>query len=80
MTAQLKKISMIYSLGVAIYVCGVVWTLYTTVTDWAKFLVFLAAYLVIGFESFKKVSERLMQKKMPTEHILIILALSLIHI
>ena len=74
MTAQLKKISMIYSLGVAIYVCGVVWTLYTTVTDWAKFLVFLAAYLVIGFESFKKVSERLMQKKMPTEHILIILA------
>lgn len=74
MTAQLKKISMIYSLGVAIYVCGVVWTLYTTVTDWAKFLVFLAAYLVIGFESFKKVSERLMQKKVPTEHILIILA------
>lgn len=74
MTGQLKKISIIYSLGVMIYICGVVWTYRVTVEDWAKFLVFLAAYLVIGFDSFKKVSERLMQKKLPTEHILIILA------
>lgn len=74
MTGQLKKISIIYSLGVMIYICGVVWTYRVTVEDWAKFLVFLAAYLVIGFDSFKKVSERLMQKKVPTEHILIILA------
>lgn len=74
MTGQLKKISIIYSLGVMIYICGVVWTYRVTVEDWAKFLVFLAAYLVIGFDSFKKVSEKLMQKKVPTEHILIILA------
>lgn len=74
MTAQLKKISLIYGLGVVIYVCGVIWTFRMTVTDWAKFSVFLAAYLVIGFDSFKKVSEKLMQRKVPTEHILIILA------
>ena len=63
MTAQLKKISIIYSTGVVIYICGVVLTLCMTVTDWIKFSIFLAAYLVIGFDSFKILTEKLLQKK-----------------
>lgn len=74
MTTQLKKISIIYSTGVVIYICGIILTLRITVNDWTKFFIFLTAYLVIGFGSFKKLTEKLMQKKIPTEHILIVLA------
>ena len=74
MTTQLKRISIIYSVGVVIYICGVILAFRTTLTDWVKFTVFLTAYLVIGFDSFKKLSEKLMQKKIPTENVLIILA------
>lgn len=74
MTAQLKKRSIIYGTGVLIYIFGVVLTLYSTVTDWLKFFVFLVAYLVIGFDSFRQFSEKMMQKKILTEHTLIILA------
>lgn len=74
MTAQLKKRSIIYGTGVLIYIFGVVLTLYSTVTDWLKFFVFLVAYLVIGFDSFRQFSEKMMQKKILTEHTLMILA------
>ncbi|GFI49694.1 cadmium, zinc and cobalt-transporting ATPase [Lachnospiraceae bacterium] len=39
-----------------------------------KFGWFLAAYLIIGFESFRRFSDSLMQKKFMTEYTLIILA------
>ncbi len=74
MTEQLKKTSIIYGAGVFIYLCGVILTLQSTVTDGVKFFVFLAAYLVVGFDLFKAFSEKLMQKKLLTEYTLIILA------
>lgn len=74
MTAQLKRTSMIYGTGVVIYICGVFLTLHTTVTDWVKFFLFFTAYLFIGFDTFRKQSEKLMQKKFFTEHTFIILA------
>lgn len=74
MTEQLKKTSIIYGVGVFIYLCGVILTLQSTVTDGVKFFVFLVAYLVIGFDLFKTFSEKLMQKKLLTEYTLIILA------
>lgn len=74
MTEQLKKTSIIYGVGVFIYLCGVILTLQSTVTDGVKFFVFLVAYLVVGFDLFKTFSEKLMQKKLLTEYTLIILA------
>ncbi len=74
MTEQLKKTSIIYGVGVFIYLCGVILTLQSTVTDGIKFFVFLVAYLVVGFDLFKTFSEKLMQKKLLTEYTLIILA------
>lgn len=74
MTAQLKRTSMIYGTGVVIYICGVFLTLHTTVTDWVKFFLFFTAYLFIGFDTFRKQSEKLMQKKFFTEYTFIILA------
>lgn len=74
MTAQLKRTSMIYGTGVVIYICGVFLTLHTTVTDWVKFFLFFTAYLFIGFDTFRKQSEKLMQKKFFTEYAFIILA------
>lgn len=74
MTTQLKKTSIIYGVGVFIYICGVIMTLQSSVVDWVKFCVFLVAYLVIGFDSFRHLSENLMHKKFLTEYTLIILA------
>lgn len=74
MTAQLKRTSMIYGIGVLIYICGVVLTLQTTVTDWVKFFLFFTAYLFIGFDTFRKQSDELMQKRVFTEYTFIILA------
>lgn len=74
MTAQLKRTSMIYGTGVMIYICGVIWTLQATVTDWVKFFLFFTAYLLIGFDTFRKQSDKLMQKRVFTEYTFIILA------
>lgn len=74
MTKQLKKRSIIYGAGVLIYAIGVFITSQFTVSDWTKFFVFLTAYLVIGFDAFQGLRDRLMQKKFLTEYTLIILA------
>ncbi len=74
MTAQLKRTSMIYGIGAVIYVCGVILTQQMTVTDWVKFFLFFAAYLFIGFDTFRKQSDKLMQKRGFTEYTFIILA------
>lgn len=74
MTEQLKKRSIIYGAGVLIYVFGVILTMRYTVSDWTKFFVFLIAYLVIGFDAFQSLRDRLLQKKFLTEYTLIILA------
>ena len=74
MTEQLKKRSIIYGAGVLLYVFGVILTLQYTVSDWIKFFVFLIAYLVIGFDVFRSLSDKLMQGKFLTEYTLIVLA------
>lgn len=74
MTAQLKRTSMIYGIGAVIYVCGVILTQQMTVTDWVKFFLFFTAYLFIGFDTFRKQSDKLMQKRVFTEYTFIILA------
>lgn len=74
MTEQLKKRSIIYGAGVLLYVIGVFITSQFTVSDWTKFFVFLIAYLVVGFDAFRGLCERLMQKKFLTEYTLITLA------
>lgn len=74
MTAQLKKRSIIYGVGVFVYVCAIATTTYNTMDDWEKFTWFMAAYLIIGFDVFKTLGEKLMQKKFLTEYTLMTLA------
>ena len=74
MTTQLKRTSMIYGIGAVIYICGVILTQQMTVTDWVKFFLFFTAYLFIGFDTFRKQSDKLMQKRVFTEYTFIILA------
>lgn len=74
MTLQLKKRSLIYGIGVFIYVCGIAVTEDYTLSDWTKFTWFLAAYLIIGLDVFREFSKRLMEKKILTEYTLMILA------
>lgn len=74
MTAQLKRRTLIYGIGVLLYIFGVILSYQSTMTDWAKFFLFLIAYLIVGFDSFRAFTEKLLQKKILTEHTLIILA------
>lgn len=74
MTEELKKRCIIYAVGVFVYVCGIAVTIQYTMSDRAKFIWFLAAYLIIGFDAFKVLEEKLAQKKFLTEYTLIILA------
>lgn len=74
MTEELKKRCIIYAVGVFVYVCGIAVTIQYTMTDRAKFIWFLAAYLIVGFDAFKVLEEKLAQKKFLTEYTLIILA------
>lgn len=75
MTAQLKKRSIIYGAGVFVYTCAIATTTYNMMGDWAKFIWFLLAYLIVGFDVFRSMAEKLTEKKFLTEY-----TLSLIHI
>lgn len=74
MTEELKKRGIIYLTGVLIYVCAAAAATHYMLTDRAKFIWFLIAYLIIGFDAFKRLQEDIMQKKFLTEYTLIILA------
>lgn len=74
MTAQLKKRSIIYGVGVLVYVCAILTTTYHTMSDWVKFIWFFAAYLIIGYDVLKNLCERFMQKRFLTEYTLMTLA------
>lgn len=74
MTAELKKRSIIYGAGVFIYVCAIATTTYNMMGDWAKFIWFLIAYLIIGYDVFRVLCEKFFQKKFLTEYTLITLA------
>ena len=74
MAKQLKRRCIIYGLGVFIYICAMAVTMTNTISDLPKFIMFMAAYLIIGTEAFRTVSEKLLEKKIPADHLLIILA------
>lgn len=70
MTEQLKKQSMIYGVGVAIYLAAVIVTSNFTIEDEIKFVWFLIAYLIVGFDVFKKLRDRILELKFLTEYTL----------
>ena len=57
-----------------VYLCAILVTMRFALPDMARFVWFLAAYLLIGLDVFRKLGENLMQKKFLTEYTLIILA------
>lgn len=70
MTEQLKKQSMIYGVGVVIYLAAVIVTSNFTIEDEIKFAWFLIAYLIVGFDVFKKLRDRILELKFLTEYTL----------
>ena len=74
MTKQLKIRCIVYIAGIIVYVCAVEVSAASVLNAELKFWWFLAAYLIVGFESFRRLGESLMQKKFMTEYTLIILA------
>lgn len=70
MTEQLKKQSMIYGVGVVIYLSAVIVTSNFTIEDEIKFVWFLIAYLIVGFDVFKKLRDRILELKFLTEYTL----------
>lgn len=74
MTKQLRVKSIIYIAGIVVYVGAVAASKRFMLGDNLKFVWFLAAYLIIGFETFVRLGESLMQKKILTEYMLILSA------
>ena len=70
MTEQLKKQSMIYGVGVVIYLAAVIVISNFTIEDEIKFVWFLIAYLIVGFDVFKKLRDRILELKFLTEYTL----------
>lgn len=70
MTEQLKKQSMIYGVGVVIYLAAVIVTSNFTIENEIKFVWFLIAYLIVGFDVFKKLRDRILELKFLTEYTL----------
>lgn len=70
MTEQLKKQSMIYGVGVVIYLAAVIVTSNFTIEDEIKFVWFLIAYLIVSFDVFKKLRDRILELKFLTEYTL----------
>lgn len=70
MTEQLEKQSMIYGVGVVIYLAAVIVTSNFTIEDEIKFVWFLIAYLIVGFDVFKKLRDRILELKFLTEYTL----------
>lgn len=74
MTKQLRVKCIIYIAGIVVYGGAIAASMFYTLDSRVKFIWFLAAYLIIGFETFCRLEESLMQKKFMTEYTLIVLA------
>lgn len=74
MTKQLKQRCVIYGVGVLLYIGVSVVSLKYMLPDNAKFIMFLVAYMVIGFDAFRTFSEGLLKKKFSIDYLLMILA------
>ena len=73
MTKQLRVKCIIYIAGIVVYGGAITASMFYTLDSRVKFIWFLAAYLIIGFETFCRLEESLMQKKFMTEYTLIVL-------
>ncbi len=74
MTKQLKIRCIIYIVGVIVYAGAVIADRYYILDDRIRFGWFLSAYLIVGFESFRRLEQNMMRKRFLTEYTLIILA------
>ncbi len=74
MTARLKRRSLIFGAGVLVYLCALVVSAQMTLSDWVRFVWFLIAYLIVGFDSFVGLRDRFARKRFLTEYTLMILA------
>ena len=74
MTGELKRRVKIYGAGVILYLLAIAVTTQAILPDALRFVWFLAAYLLIGFDAFQKLQEAFLKKKFLTEYTLIILA------
>lgn len=74
MTKELKTRVLIYALGVMIYLCASGVTREFILPDIVKFFWYLAAYLLIGFDAFRKLQTDFLKKKIVTEYTIIIIA------
>lgn len=61
---------MIYGVGVVIYLAAVIVASNFTIEDEIKFVWFLIAYLIVGFDVFKKLRDRILELKFLTEYTL----------
>ncbi len=74
MSKQFRVKCIIYIAGIAVYGGAIAVSMRYTLDNSVKFIWFLAAYLIIGVETFGRLVENLMQKKLMTEYTLIVLA------
>ena len=74
MTAQLKRRSLIFGAGLLLYLCALGVSSQVELSDAVRFVWFLIAYLIIGFDSFRGLRDRFMKKQFLTEYTLMILA------
>ena len=74
MKKQLKRMCVVYVLGILAY-AGAVWGKdHFMMSDYEKLALFLVTYLLVGYGAFRKLSEEILDKKIPVEYILVILA------
>lgn len=74
MTKKLKRRCMVYGVGVILFIVMTVVTMRMTVPDKEKFIMFLAAYMIIGFDAFRTMRDEILKKRLPADYIMIILA------
>ncbi len=74
MKSKLKRRTIIYVIGVLIYVSALYTAMNFTLNKEIRFFWFLTAYLIIGFEAFRNFRDKIIQKKFFSEYSMIVLA------
>lgn len=73
MTGNLKVRGIILTSGIFLYCMAVLASFKLILPDRVKFIFYLIAYLVIGFEAFRKISGNILGRKLLDENILMVL-------
>ncbi|MCI9216125.1 MAG: cadmium-translocating P-type ATPase [Dorea sp.] len=74
MEKRLRQRCIIYFTGVFLYSCAVAAAVQYTISDRYKFMIFLVPYLVMGYGVFRTLSESLLKRRLPADHLMIVLA------